>query len=86
MFFLSTHINNKKALEILIRMRNQILPIRPKDPTMTVVDVRILQLLARRRVELDALGRDGLPGGQRERSGFDGIGRGDELVLSVSSR
>lgn len=60
-------------------MRNQILPIWPKDPTMTVVDVRILQLLARRRVELDALSRDGLPGGQRERSGFDSIGGGDEL-------
>jgi hypothetical protein len=47
---------------------------------MTVVDMRVLQLLARGRVELDSLGGDGLPWSQGESARFDGIRGRDQLA------
>lgn len=60
-------------------MRDEILSVWTKDPTMTVVDVRVLQLPARGRVELDSVGGDGLPWSQGESTRFDGIRWCDQL-------
>lgn len=73
------YINEEKTLEVFVGMRNQILAIRTKDAAVSVVDVWILKLLALGCVELDSLGRDGLPWCQGIRAGFDGVGRSHQL-------
>lgn len=77
------YINEEKTLKVPVGMRNQILAIRAKDAAVSVVDVWVLELLALGRVELDSLGRDGLPWCQGIRAGFDGVGRCHQLLLSA---
>lgn len=75
----SAYVNQKKALKSFVWMRDEILSVWTKDPTMAVVDMRVLQLLTRGRVELEPLGGDGLPWGQSESPCFDGIRGRDQL-------
>lgn len=39
---MGTYINVEKALEVLVRVWHQVLPIRSKDTAVSVVDVGIL--------------------------------------------
>lgn len=74
-----TYINIEKTLEVLRRMRYKVLSIGAVNPPVSVVDVGILQFLARRSVDLDALGGDSLPGSEGEGAGLDRICGCDEL-------
>ena len=42
-----THVNIEKSLEVLVWMGNEVLSIWSEDSSMSVVNVRVLQFLAR---------------------------------------
>lgn len=81
-----TYIDEKKTLEVLRRVGNQVLSIGSIDSAISIVDVGVLELLSRRSVELDALGSDSLPRGKSKRASLDGISRGHELGGLVSDQ
>ena len=66
-------------------MGNQTLSIRSKNPSMSVVNIRILGLFTRRRVESDALSRDSLPWRQGIRARFEGVSRCHQLFCQLRS-
>lgn len=86
MAFIQVDINVKQALEVLGRMRNEILSIRPEDPSMAVVDIRIFEMLALGRVQSDPFCRDRLPWSQRERARFNSISRSHQLKSVSQSK
>lgn len=77
-------INIEQALEVLCRMRHEVLTIGAENPPMAVIDIGVLEILTLRRVQLDSLGRDSLPWSQRERSSFNRISRSDQLSSSAN--
>lgn len=79
---LQTYVDNQKALEVLVWLRDKALAVGAEDPAMTVVNVTVRQLLALWSVELDSLVGDCLPWGQRERAGFNGVCRCHDLMCS----
>lgn len=78
------YINVKQTLEIEVRMRHKILTIRGIDPAMSIVDIRVVELLAWGSVQLDSLGSDSLPRGESIGACFDGIGGCHKLLTTLS--
>jgi hypothetical protein len=81
-----TYVDEKKSLEVLGRVRNQVLSIGSIDSAISIVDVGVLKLLSGWSVELDAFGSNRLPRGKCERTGLNGISRGHELRGLVSDQ
>lgn len=75
-----TYVDKEQTLEVLVGVRDQVLAVGAVDAAVTVENLTGRQLLALWEVDLEPLVRDGLPRGQSERAGFNGVCGCHDLV------
>lgn len=76
-------IHKHQAFEVVRRLRDECLTVRAVDPRVAVVDVVVLGVFARGRLEAHAFGGDGLERGEGVGACFDGVGGGYDVGVGV---